>query len=58
MRSYSVSQIFFKIFFFKEKMWGSLKSQGVAVQLPQRTGLGDGLEIYNIKPGAKAKYFY
>jgi hypothetical protein len=34
MRNYSVSQIFYEIFFVKEKMWGSLKSQDAAVQLP------------------------
>ncbi len=34
MRNYSVSQNIFAKYFFKEKMWGSLKSQGVAVQLP------------------------
>jgi hypothetical protein len=29
---------YFAKYFFKEKMWGSLKSQGVAVQLPLTGG--------------------
>jgi hypothetical protein len=41
MCNYSVSQIFCKYFFPKKKMWGNLKLQGVAIQLPLRPELGE-----------------